>query len=78
MQGSIGVYKNTEQHCVQVQSVLLLALVLLKLPDQRKQQNQRLNLQNRLNLLTYHLLMTLQPLLGLKLEGMRSGIAMGS
>jgi hypothetical protein len=35
-------YKNTEQHYAQVQSVLLLALVLLQLLDQQKQLNQRL------------------------------------
>jgi hypothetical protein len=50
---------------------VLVVLVL----DQQKQLNQRLNLPNILNLLTYHLL-TFQLLLGLKLEGMRSGIAM--
>lgn len=59
VQGSIKMFQNPE-HYVQVQSLLLLALVLLKLLDQQKQLNQRLNLLNILNLLTYHLL-TSQP-----------------
>lgn len=67
--------RNKKHNRKSTAAYYVLALVLLKLLDKQKQRNQWLNLPNLLNLRTYHLL-TFQPLLGIKLEGLRSGIAM--